>query len=84
MVVVDFAGIGAFFFSTVLSLVYISWIFYNWKEKTCVDYLTDYLYHCPYCTQVFYVYQAQSYYQCPKCGSLIQREQISNVKNPPA
>lgn len=52
------------------------WIFYNFKKQEPID-TSKYLYQCPYCTYIFYIYTKQKSLLCPRCKSVIIEQDIN-------
>lgn len=51
-------------------LVFIFWIFYNYRNNSLVTESED-LAQCPFCTYLFVKYQKDNLQICPRCKSYI-------------
>lgn len=82
MISVNFSHALASYLILSLTLVFFMWIFYTWKEdrkKNQVNLNLD-LFHCPYCSFVFYADPDKDTLACPRCHSLIKAEKNLNGK----
>lgn len=68
---------GIFIF---LFLVFVSWIFYNFKRPLDPSTKTDDLLQCPICSMVIFDYRKSGFLICPHCHSLVGQEHIRNAK----
>jgi len=58
-----------------LLLVFLSWIFYNFRKNEDVNYRIEYFHKCPFCTYVFFSYADDPVTACPRCRSLITHKE---------
>ncbi len=73
MIQVDIVLAIAVLLSFSLAVVFVLWIFYNFrggKERTTAD-SVDQVQQCPYCTYVFVNDEQGEVLMCPRCKSYI-------------
>lgn len=73
MIQVDVILAIAIILSVSLAVVFVLWIFYNFrggKTKTPAD-AVEQVQHCPYCTYVFVSHKQGDILMCPRCKSYI-------------
>lgn len=72
MIHIEFSQAVSLLISSVISLVLVFWMFYNYKEEGTKEEL-KYIQQCPYCTHVFLNYKLSGQLQkCPNCKSYIE------------
>ena len=69
--------------SIFLLLVFILWIFYNYKDSGKLSDNSENLAQCPYCTFVFFEYKKEALSVCPRCKSYINTAQETSYENNP-
>jgi len=72
-------AIGLFILISFL-LVFMLWIFYNYRESSTFNEL-KYLLQCPYCTYVFFNYKEKEMLVCPRCKSYISHSEGDQQNN---
>jgi uncharacterized paraquat-inducible protein A len=82
MIKINFSLAIAVFLSLSLFLVFILWIFYNFR-RTYIGNETKYLQQCPYCTYIFFQYGpgqpgkepgGDQMIACPRCQSYLKTQ----------
>lgn len=73
MIKIDIVSAIAVFLCLSLILVFVFWIFYNYRERNIVNEMRFFK-QCPYCTYIFFYYKQdpQELLICPRCKSYIE------------
>ncbi|MBI5149598.1 MAG: hypothetical protein HZA28_02345 [Candidatus Omnitrophica bacterium] len=71
MIKVDLLLAVAIFLSVPLCLVFLLWIFYNFRRGQTTTLDEAQVRQCPYCTHVFLSYGEGEIQMCPRCQSYI-------------
>ena len=75
MIKIDFSTAISLFLSLSLVLVFAPWIFYNYYRNKKADLESNDIQQCPYCGYIFFDYQGKHLNTCPRCLSLITKEE---------
>ena len=70
MIKIDFSSAIAIYLSFSIFLVFVLWIFYNYKKNDIIN-ETQYLRQCPYCTYMFFNYTSET---PPKAQKIKEKE----------
>ncbi len=76
MIKIDFTLAIFIYFSFVLFLVLMHWLFYNKKKDDEFLFKTNNLHQCQYCTSLFFNYSKTKIITCPRCKSYIMLEEL--------